>query len=133
MIFVRLDYTEAITILEKVKDKFEYPVYWGVDLQSEHERYLTETVYKKPVFLMNYPKEIKAFYMKLNEDNKTVAAVDLLVPGIGELMGGSQREENYELLKQRIKDCGLDEKRIRSIFESEKIWHLCSFWLWIRF
>ncbi|MDD4351256.1 MAG: asparagine--tRNA ligase, partial [Clostridia bacterium] len=108
--FVRLDYTEAITILEKVKDKFEYPVYWGVDLQSEHERYLTETVYKKPVFLMNYPKEIKAFYMKLNEDNKTVAAVDLLVPGIGELMGGSQREENYELLKQRIKDCGLDEK-----------------------
>ena len=106
--FVKLSYTEAIDILTKVKDKFEYPVYWGVDLQSEHERYLTEVVYKKPVFLYNYPKDIKAFYMRLNEDGKTVAAVDLLVPGIGELIGGSQREERYELLTARMKELGLN-------------------------
>ena len=106
--FVRLDYTKAIEMLEKVKDRFEFPVYWGVDLQSEHERYLTEQVFKKPVFLMNYPKDIKAFYMRLNDDKKTVAAVDLLVPGIGELCGGSQREERYEVLTQRMKDLGLD-------------------------
>ena len=91
--FVRLPYTEAIKILEKVKDKFEYPVFWGCDLQSEHERYITEQVFKKPVFLTDYPKEIKAFYMRLNDDGKTVAASDLLVPGIGELIGGAQREE----------------------------------------
>ena len=95
--FVRLTYTEAIGILEKVKDKFEFPVYWGCDLQSEHERYLTEQVYKKPVFLTDYPKEIKAFYMRLNDDGKTVAAADLLVPGIGELIGGSQREEREDV------------------------------------
>ncbi len=108
--FVRLDYTEAITILEKVKDKFVYPVKWGVDLQSEHERYLTEEVYKKPVFLKNYPKDIKAFYMRQNEDGKTVAAVDMLVPGIGELCGGSQREERLDKLLARIHELGLKEE-----------------------
>ena len=108
--FVRLDYTEAIDILKKVKDRFEFPVEWGVDLQSEHERYLTEEVYKKPVFLMNYPKDIKAFYMRLNDDGKTVGAVDLLVPGIGELIGGSQREERLEKLVQRIHELGLNEE-----------------------
>ncbi len=105
--FVRLSYTEAIKILEKVKDKFEFPVYWGCDLQSEHERYLTEQVYKKPVFLTDYPKEIKAFYMRLNDDQKTVAAADLLVPGIGELIGGSQREEREEVLLSRMAELGL--------------------------
>ena len=108
--FVRLDYTEAIDILKKVKDRFEFPVEWGVDLQSEHERYLTEEVYKKPVFLKNYPKDIKAFYMRLNDDGKTVGAVDLLVPGIGELIGGSQREERLEKLVQRIHELGLNEE-----------------------
>lgn len=107
--FVRLDYTEAISILEKVKDRFVFPVKWGIDLQSEHERYITEEVYKKPVFLKNYPKEIKAFYMRQNDDGKTVAAVDLLVPGIGELIGGSQREERYEKLVQRIEELGLNK------------------------
>ena len=105
--FVRLDYSDAIKILEKVKDRFEFPVYWGVDLQSEHERYLTEQVYKKPVFLMNYPAEIKAFYMRQNDDGKTVAAVDLLVPGIGELCGGSQREERYDKLVARMNELGM--------------------------
>lgn len=108
--FVRLDYTEAIDILKKVKDRFEFPVEWGVDLQSEHERYLTEEVYKKPVFLKNYPKDIKAFYMRLNDDGKTVGAVDLLVPGIGELIGGSQREERLEKIVQRIHELGLNEE-----------------------
>ena len=106
--FVRLDYTEAIEILEKVKDRFTFPVKWGIDLQSEHERYITEEVYKKPVFLKNYPKDIKAFYMRQNDDGKTVAAVDLLVPGIGELVGGSQREERLEVLENRIKELGLN-------------------------
>ena len=108
--FVRLDYTEAIKILEKVKDRFVFPVKWGVDLQSEHERYLTEEVYKKPVFLKNYPKDIKAFYMRQNDDGKTVAAVDMLVPGIGELCGGSQREERLEKLRTRINELGLKEE-----------------------
>ena len=107
--FVRLPYTEAIKILEPVKDKFEFPVYWGCDLQSEHERYITEQVFKKPVFLTDYPKEIKAFYMRLNDDGKTVAAADLLVPGIGELVGGSQREEREEVLIARMKEMGLNE------------------------
>lgn len=107
--FVRLSYTEAIDILEKVKDRFEFPVYWGADLQSEHERYLTEEVFKKPVFLTDYPKEIKAFYMRLNDDGKTVAASDLLVPGIGELIGGSQREERMDVLKARMKELNLSE------------------------
>ena len=96
--FVRLTYTEAIDILLKVKDRFDAPVYWGVDLQSEHERYITEEYFKKPVFLTDYPKDIKAFYMRLNDDGKTVAASDLLVPGIGELIGGSQREERLDIL-----------------------------------
>ncbi len=108
--FVRLDYSEAIKILEKVKDRFVFPVKWGTDLQSEHERYLTEEVYKKPVFLKNYPKDIKAFYMRQNDDGKTVAAVDMLVPGIGELCGGSQREERLDKLQSRIKELGLNEE-----------------------
>ena len=108
--FVRLSYTEAISILEKVKDKFEYPVFWGCDLQSEHERYITEQVFKKPVFLTDYPKEIKAFYMRLNDDGKTVAASDLLVPGIGELIGGSQREERLDVLLAKMKECNLKEE-----------------------
>ena len=106
--FVRLSYTEAVSILEKVKDKFEFPVYWGCDLQSEHERYLTEQHFRKPVFLTDYPKEIKAFYMRLNDDGKTVAAADLLVPGIGELIGGSQREEREDVLLARMKELGLN-------------------------
>ena len=105
--FVRLDYTEAIDILQKSGEKFEFPVKWGIDLQSEHERYLTEKVYQKPVFLKNYPKDIKAFYMRQNDDGKTVAAVDLLVPGIGELIGGSQREERYDKLVERMNELGL--------------------------
>lgn len=108
--FVRLPYTEAIKILEPIKDKFEFPVYWGCDLQSEHERYITEQVFKKPVFLTDYPKEIKAFYMRLNDDGKTVAAADLLVPGIGELVGGSQREEREEVLVNRMKELGLKQE-----------------------
>lgn len=109
--FERLEYTRAIEILEKAKkQKFEYPVSWGIDLQTEHERYLTENVFKKPVFVINYPKEIKAFYMRLNDDNKTVAAMDLLVPGVGEIIGGSQREERYEVLVQRIHELGLNEE-----------------------
>ncbi len=106
--FIKLDYTEAIKILQNSNKQFEYPVFWGVDLQSEHERYLTEEVYKKPVFLKNYPKDIKAFYMRLNDDEKTVAAVDLLVPGIGELIGGSQREERLNKLILRMKELNLN-------------------------
>ena len=108
--FARVTYTEAIEILEKNNDKFEYKVYWGCDLQTEHERYLTEEVYKRPVFVTDYPKEIKAFYMKLNEDGKTVAAVDCLVPGIGEIIGGSQREDDYEKLRARMQELGLKEE-----------------------
>ena len=106
--FVRLDYTDAIEILKKAPVEFVFPVEWGIDLQSEHERYLTEQVYKKPVFLKNYPKDIKAFYMRQNDDGKTVAAVDLLVPGIGELIGGSQREERYDRLVKRMNELGLN-------------------------
>ncbi|MDD6679368.1 MAG: asparagine--tRNA ligase [Firmicutes bacterium] len=105
--FGRVTYTEAISILEKHNDRFDYPVYWGCDLQTEHERFLTEEVFKRPVFVTDYPKEIKAFYMKLNPDGKTVAAMDCLVPGIGEIIGGSQREDNYELLKARIEELGM--------------------------
>ena len=118
--FVRLTYTEAIEILEKVKDRFEAPVYWGVDLQSEHERYITEEVFKKPVFLTDYPKEIKAFYMRLNDDGKTVAAADLLVPGIGELIGGSQREERLDLLEKRMSECSLNAEDYRSYLDLRK-------------
>ncbi len=105
--FGHVTYTEAIEILEKVNDKFEYKVSWGCDLQTEHERYLTEEVFKKPVFVTDYPKEIKAFYMKLNEDGKTVAAMDCLVPGIGEIIGGSQREDDYDKLAARITELGM--------------------------
>ncbi|MBQ3116253.1 MAG: asparagine--tRNA ligase [Clostridia bacterium] len=118
--FKRLTYTEAIEILEKVKDRFEAPVYWGVDLQSEHERYITEEVFKKPVFLTDYPKDIKAFYMRLNDDKKTVAASDLLVPGIGELIGGSQREERMEILEQRMAECGLNKDDYKSYLDLRK-------------
>jgi asparaginyl-tRNA synthetase len=105
--FKRLDYTEAISILEKAKEKFIYPVKWGIDLQTEHERYLTDQVFQKPVFVINYPKDIKAFYMRLNDDGKTVAAMDLLVPGIGEIIGGSQREERLEALEKRMAEMSL--------------------------
>ena len=108
--FGRVTYTEAIEILKKNNCNFEYPVEWGSDLQTEHERYLTETVFKRPVFVTDYPKEIKAFYMRLNDDGKTVAAMDCLVPGIGEIIGGSQREERYDVLCERMKEMGLDEK-----------------------
>ncbi len=108
--FGHVTYTEAIEILEKNNDNFEYKVSWGVDLQTEHERYLTEEVFKRPVFVTDYPKEIKAFYMKENEDKKTVAAMDCLVPGIGEIIGGSQREDDYEKLLARIKELGLKEE-----------------------
>ena len=106
--FGRVTYTEAIEILEKNNDNFDYPVHWGSDLQTEHERYLTETVFKRPVFVTDYPKEIKAFYMKLNPDGKTVAAMDCLVPGIGEIIGGSQREDDYNKLVTRMNELGLN-------------------------
>lgn len=106
--FARCTYTEAIDILSGADRLFEYPVKWGMDLQTEHERYLSEEHFKCPVFVYNYPKDIKAFYMRMNEDNKTVAAVDLLVPGVGELVGGSQREERYDRLMQRIEEMDLD-------------------------
>ncbi|MDD6315605.1 MAG: asparagine--tRNA ligase [Clostridia bacterium] len=105
--FGRIDYTDAIAILEKNKDNFEFPVFWGCDIQTEHERYLSEVVFGKPVFVFNYPKEIKAYYMRLNDDGKTVAAMDMLVPGIGELIGGSQREERLDVLERRMQECGL--------------------------
>lgn len=108
--FARLTYTEAIEILEKADKKFDYPVKWGIDLQTEHERYLAEEVVKGPVFLTDYPKEIKAFYMRLNDDGKTVAAADLLVPGIGEIIGGSQREERLEVLEKRMEEMGLKKE-----------------------
>ncbi len=107
--FGKVTYTEAIKLLEQSDKKFDYPVYWGCDLQTEHERYLTEEIFKRPVFVTDYPKEIKAFYMRLNDDNKTVAAMDLLVPGIGEIIGGSQREERYDVLVNRMKESGLNE------------------------
>jgi asparaginyl-tRNA synthetase len=106
--FERMDYTDAIRILEQAKQKFEFPVRWGIDLQSEHERYISENHVGKPVILMNYPREIKAFYMRLNDDAKTVAAMDVLAPGIGEIIGGSQREERLDVLETRMKESGLD-------------------------
>jgi len=108
--FERITYTKAIEILKDSNKEFEYPVEWGIDLQTEHERYISEEVYKKPVFVTDYPKEIKAFYMRLNDDNKTVAAMDLLVPGIGEIVGGSQREERLDILEQRILDNSMDKE-----------------------
>ena len=108
--FARVTYTEAVELLEKHNDKFEYKVTWGTDLQTEHERYLTEEIFHRPVFVTDYPKEIKAFYMKMNEDGKTVAAMDCLVPGIGEIIGGSQREDDYDKLVQRMDECGLKKE-----------------------
>ena len=118
--FGRVTYTEAIELLEKHNDNFEYKVSWGADLQTEHERYLTEEIFKRPVFVTDYPKEIKAFYMKLNEDKKTVAAMDCLVPGIGEIIGGSQREENLEVLKERMRESGLNESDYNFYLELRK-------------
>ncbi len=108
--FVRLTYTEGVRILEESAHKFEFPVYWGADLQSEHERYLVEEHFKKPVILTDYPKEIKAFYMKQNEDGKTVRAMDVLFPNIGEIIGGSEREESYDKLLARIKELDIPMK-----------------------
>lgn len=118
--FARVTYTEAIDILSKHNDKFDYKVSWGCDLQTEHERYLTEQIYKRPVFVTDYPKEIKAFYMKLNDDGKTVAAVDCLVPGIGEIIGGSQREDDYDKLLARINELGLSEDDYKFYFDLRK-------------
>ncbi|NLD47718.1 MAG: asparagine--tRNA ligase [Clostridiaceae bacterium] len=108
--FAHVTYTEAVELLKKEKDKFEYPVEWGIDLQTEHERYLTEKIFNKPVFVTDYPKDIKAFYMRMNDDNKTVAAMDLLVPGVGEIIGGSQREERLEYLEKRMAEMGLSKE-----------------------
>lgn len=105
--FGRVTYTEAVDILKKSEKEFQFPVEWGIDLQTEHERYLTEEVFKKPLFVTDYPKDIKAFYMRQNDDNKTVAACDLLVPGVGEIIGGSQREERYDILLERMKEMGI--------------------------
>jgi asparaginyl-tRNA synthetase len=108
--FGRITYTEAVKILEENNDNFEYKVSWGCDLQTEHERYLTEEVFKRPVFVTDYPKEIKAFYMKQNPDGKTVAAMDCLVPGIGEIIGGSQREDDLEKLEKRMDELGMEKE-----------------------
>ncbi|MBQ5762436.1 MAG: asparagine--tRNA ligase, partial [Aeriscardovia sp.] len=108
--FARITYTEAVDILLKSGEKFEYPVQWGIDLQSEHERYITEKAFGKPVFVTGYPKDIKAFYMRLNDDGKTVAAADCLVPGVGEIIGGSQREERLDVLTARMEELGLREE-----------------------
>ena len=118
--FGHVTYTEAVEILEKHNDEFEYKVSWGTDLQTEHERYLTEEVFKRPVFVTDYPKEIKAFYMKLNQDGKTVAAMDCLVPGIGEIIGGSQREDDYVLLRKRMEEVGLDEENYQFYLDLRK-------------
>ncbi|MFR4284057.1 MAG: asparagine--tRNA ligase [Anaerobutyricum soehngenii] len=118
--FGHVTYTEAVEILEKHNDEFEYKVSWGTDLQTEHERYLTEEVFKRPVFVTDYPKEIKAFYMKLNQDGKTVAAMDCLVPGIGEIIGGSQREDDYHLLRKRMEEVGLDEENYQFYLDLRK-------------
>ena len=118
--FARVTYTEAIDILSKNNDNFDYKVTWGCDLQTEHERYLTEEVFKRPVFVTDYPKDIKAFYMKLNEDGKTVAAVDCLVPGIGEIIGGSQREDDYDKLLTRIQEMGLNEEDYKFYLDLRK-------------
>src|SRR6202011_6302604 len=104
--FVHMDYGEAIRVVQRANEKFEFPIKWGIDLQSEHERYLTEKYAKKPVIVMNYPKAIKAFYMRLNDDARTVAAMDVLVPGIGEIIGGSQREERLEVLDRKMAERG---------------------------
>lgn len=108
--FARITYTKAVDLLQKCGEKFQYPVEWGIDLQTEHERYLTEKIFEKPAFVTDYPKDIKAFYMRLNDDGKTVAAADLLVPGVGEIIGGSQREERIEVLETRMREMGLKKE-----------------------
>ena len=118
--FKKLTYTEAVEILQKSGEKFEYPVEWGMDLQTEHEKYLSEKVVDGPVFVTDYPKEIKAFYMRLNDDNKTVAATDLLVPGIGEFIGGSQREERYELLDKKMNELGFNKEEYKWYLDLRK-------------
>ncbi len=118
--FKKLTYTEAVEILQKSDEKFEYPVEWGMDLQTEHEKYLSEKIVDGPVFITDYPKEIKAFYMRLNDDNKTVAATDLLVPGIGELIGGSQREERYELLDKKMDELGFNKEEYKWYLDLRK-------------
>lgn len=118
--FQRISYTEAIELLKNSKETFQYPVEWGMDLQTEHERFITEKIFSKPVFVTDYPKEIKAFYMRLNDDGKTVAAMDLLVPGVGEIVGGSQREERYDLLLNRIREAGLEEEEYRWYMDLRK-------------
>jgi asparaginyl-tRNA synthetase len=118
--FIRLEYTEAIAILEKADQKWEFPVFWGADLQSEHERYLVEKHFKKPVILTNYPKEIKAFYMKQNDDGKTVRAMDVLFPKIGEIIGGSQREENLEALTSRMKEMDVPQEEMWWYIDTRK-------------
>ena len=115
--FGRVTYTEAVEILKQHNDQFDYKVDWGSDLQTEHERYLTEQVFKRPVFVTDYPKEIKAFYMRLNDDGRTVAAMDCLVPGIGEIIGGSQREERLDVLESRIRELGM---------RTEDYWWYCD-------
>lgn len=118
--FGRTTYTEAVELLKKSGKKFQYPVEWGIDLQTEHERYLTEEIFKKPLFVTDYPKDIKAFYMRMNDDGKTVAACDLLVPGVGEIVGGSQREERSDVLAARMKEMGLKEKDYRWYMDLRK-------------
>jgi asparaginyl-tRNA synthetase len=118
--FGRITYTEAIEILENCEQNFEFPVSWGIDLQSEHERYLTENHFKKPIMVYNYPKDIKAFYMRQNEDGKTVAAVDCLVPGVGEIIGGSQREERYDQLKRRMEELNMDLEKYEWFLDIRK-------------
>ncbi len=123
--FAEITYTDAIAVLEKVKDRFSYPVYWGCDLQTEHERYLSEEYVGGPVFVTHYPKEIKAFYMRLDEGEKTVAAMDLLVPGIGEIIGGSQREERLDVLIRRIEECGLDRAEYEWYLDLRRYGSVC--------
>jgi asparaginyl-tRNA synthetase len=118
--FGRVTYTEAIGLLAEHNDDFQYKAEWGCDLQTEHERYLTEKIYKRPVFVTDYPKDIKAFYMKQNPDGKTVAAMDCLVPGIGEIIGGSQREEDYDKLRKRMKELNMDESQYNFYLDLRK-------------
>ena len=118
--FGRITYTDAVKILEEHNDRFDYPVHWGSDLQTEHERFLTEEVFKRPVFVTDYPKEIKAFYMKLNPDGKTVAAMDCLVPGIGEIIGGSQREENLDKLLAAMEERGMTQDEYKDYIDLRK-------------
>jgi len=118
--FAHITYTEAIELLKKADVQFDYPVEWGCDLQTEHERYITEKIFNKPVFVTDYPKDIKAFYMRQNDDGKTVAAMDLLVPGVGEIIGGSQREERYDVLEQRIKELGMKEEEYKWYLDTRK-------------